>query len=351
MSSSPIPVAVLGATGYAGELSVRILLDHPGFELVHVGSDRLAGTAYGEAVPAFAGDCDLALAPDTPEQITASGAQAIVLCKKSPEVTEVVPALLDAGIRIVDVGAEFRLRDLGRYEHWYGGPHACPGLLGEAVYGLSELNAEAISTARVVGNPGCYATSMLLPLIPLVQAGMLDISSPIVAVGYSGLSGAGKRFVEKNNNLFWAMNENLHSYKALAHQHQAEVDQELSHAAGAPLHLRFVPHLAPITRGIHTTISCKVMGGATPKNAATVWGSVFDNSGFVRVRPEPHEVAVANVACTNYCDIAIAIDGDVAVICSAVDNLVKGAAGQAVQNLNLMFGYEPGAGLRGRTIA
>jgi N-acetyl-gamma-glutamyl-phosphate reductase len=344
-----IPVALLGATGYAGEGVVRILLNHPGFTLVHAGSDRLHGQPLAAAVPAFAGETELVLAPDTPEAIRASGAQAVVLAKKSPEVTKVVPALLDAGLVVVDIGAEFRLRTAAAYQRWYKEEHHCPELLAEAVYGLSEINADAIRTARVIGNPGCYATSMLLPLIPLLKAGVITGGS-LVAVGYSGVSGAGKRFVESNNNLFWALNENLHSYKPVGHQHTGEVDQELSLAAGAPVHLSFIPHLAPITRGIHTTITARLAPGRTAADATAAWQAAYAGRPFVRVRPGPQQVEVANVAGTNFCDLGCAADGDTLVIASALDNLVKGASGQAVQNLNLRFGLPETAGLLGRGI-
>ena len=340
-----IPVAILGATGYAGEGALRLLLDHPGFRVVHAGSDRLHGQRLGDAVPAFTNESDLVLAPDTVEAVRASGARAVVLAKKSPDVTKVVPELLAAGLKLVDIGAEFRLRDHAAYRKWYGDEHACPQLLGEAVYGLSEIHADAIRRARVVGNPGCYATSMLLPLVPLARAGLLDLAQAVVAVGYSGLSGAGKKFSEGNNNLFWSINENLRSYKPIGHQHTGEVDQELSAAAGRGVHLSFVPHLAPITRGIHTTITATLAAGVAIERVLATWSEAFAGRPFVRVRKSPKDVEVANVAVTNFCDISAAADGRTLIITSALDNLVKGASGQAVQNLNLMFGFAESDGL------
>lgn len=340
-----IPVAILGATGYAGEGALRLLLGHPNFRVVHAGSDRLHGQRLGEAVPAFAGETDLVLAPDTVEAIRASAAQAVVLAKKSVEVTQVVPALLDAGLKLVDIGAEFRLRTLEAYRHWYHEEHLCPHLLGEAVYGLCELKADAVRQARVVGNPGCYATSILLPLLPLVRAGLIDLEAPLVAVGYSGLSGAGKKFIESNNNLFWSINENLRSYKQVGHQHTGEIDQELSLAAGRSLHLSFIPHLAPITRGIHATITATLAQGASVENVYAAWRSVYAGRRFVRIRATPKAVEVTNVAMTNFIDFAAVTDDRTLIITSVLDNLVKGASGQAVQNLNLLFGLEETAGL------
>jgi N-acetyl-gamma-glutamyl-phosphate reductase len=340
-----VPVAILGATGYAGEGALRLLLDHPGFRVVHAGSDRLHGQRLADAVPAFANESELVLAPDTVEAVRASGARAVVLAKKSPDVTKVVPDLLAAGLKLVDIGAEFRLRDHAAYRRWYGDEHACPQLLGEAVYGLSEIHGEAIRRARVVGNPGCYATSMLLPLVPLVRAGLIDLALPLAAVGYSGLSGAGKKFSEGNNNLFWSINENLRSYKPVGHQHTGEVDQELSAAASRPVHLSFIPHLAPITRGIHATITATLAPGVAVERVFEAWQGAYAGRPFVRVRRSPKDVEVANVTVTNFCDISAAADGRTLILVSALDNLVKGASGQAVQNLNLLFGRAETDGL------
>jgi N-acetyl-gamma-glutamyl-phosphate reductase len=337
--TNAIPVAILGVTGYAGEIALRILLGHPGFTVVHAGSDRLHGKAVAEAVPGFLGETDLVMAPDTVEAIRASGARAVVLAKKSPEVTKVVPELIAAGMKIVDIGAEFRLRDPAAYQKWYKEEHHCPQLLPTAVYGLSEVRTDAIRTAQVVGNPGCYPTSVLLPLIPLVKARLIDLAAPLVSVSYSGISGAGKRFLESNNNLFYALNENLHSYKPVGHQHTGEIDQELSWAAGGAMHCTFVPHLAPITRGIHSTITATLVAGVTQDQVFAAWKSAYAGRVFVRVRPTPKEVEVLHVAGTNFADFSAASDGRTLIITSVIDNLVKGAAGQAVQNLNLMCGY------------
>lgn len=349
-SAAPIPVAILGVTGYAGEIALRILLSHPRFTVVHAGSDRLGGQKVADAVPSFAGETDLVMSPDTPEAIRASGAKAVILAKKSPEVTKVVPELLKAGLKLVDIGAEFRLHDHGAYKKWYGDDHACPELLKTAVYGLSEVHTDAIRTANVVGNPGCFATTVILPLVPLLKAGLIDLASPLVSVSYSGLSGAGKRFVESNNNLFFAVNENLHSYKAAAHQHTGEIDQELSLAAGAPVHLTFIPHLAPITRGIHSTISATLKAGVTQEQVAAAWSGAYGKKPFVRIRKTPKEVEVANTTGTNFIDLAGVVDGRTLIVASAEDNLVKGASGQAIQNLNLMFGLDESLGLLRRGI-
>jgi N-acetyl-gamma-glutamyl-phosphate reductase len=345
-----IPVAILGVTGYAGEIALRILLNHPHFTVVHAGSDRLHGQRIADAVPSFAGETALVMAPDTPEAIRASGAKAVILAKKSPEVTKVVPELLKSGLKLIDIGAEFRLHDHAAYKKWYGDDHACPELLPSAVYGLSEIHTAAIKNAQVVGNPGCYATSIILPLVPLLAAKLIDTKAAVVAVGYSGVSGAGKRFIESNNNLFYALNENMHSYKPVGHQHTGEIDQELSLAAGSPVHVSFIPHLAPITRGIHSTITATLSAGKTVLDVQQAWESAYGKRPFVRIRKNPKDVEVLNTTGTNFIDIAAATDGQTLIIASAEDNLVKGASGQAIQNLNLMFGFAETAGLLGRGI-
>ncbi len=349
-TAMPIPVAILGATGYAGEIATRILLGHPGFVIVHAGSDRVAGKALGEVVPAFAHETDLVLQPDTVERIRASGASAVILAKKSPDVTKVVPELLAAGMRLIDIGAEFRLRAHADYRTWHGEEHACPELLPSSVYGLSEIHRDAIAAAKVVGNPGCFATSVLLPLIPLLRGRLIDTSAAITSISYSGVSGAGKKFVESNNNLFYALNENLHSYKVVGHQHTGEIDQELTAAAGVRTHCTFVPHLAPITRGIHSTLTATLAAGVDVAQVMATWQAAFAGRTFVRVRATPKEVEVANVAGGNFVDLGAAADGRTLIIASALDNLVKGASGQAVQNLNLMFGYPETQGLIHRSL-
>ena len=190
-----IPVAIVGATGYAGEGAARILSAHPEFEIVHLGSDRLAGTAYGDAVPALSGMVDGVLQHDDPQTILESGAKAVVLAKKSPDVTRLVPDLTAAGGRLVDIGAEFRFRSLDGYQTYHGDEHECPEWLPKAVYGLERVAGYgAIAKAQVIGNPGCFATSILLPLLPLFAADLVDGGAPVAAVSYSGLSGAGKAF-------------------------------------------------------------------------------------------------------------------------------------------------------------
>ena len=349
MNDTQIKAAIVGATGYAGEGTLKLLLGHPNVQIVHVGSDRLAGQSIGDAVPALARSCDLTLAPDTTDAIQTSAADVVFLCKKSPDVTALVPQLIESGVKIIDIGAEFRLRDHADYQQWHGDGHLCPEVLPQAVYGLSEWHDDAIANAQVIGNPGCYPTSILLPLLPLLQQGIINNSAAITSVSYSGLSGAGKRFHEGNNNLFYAMNENMHSYKALAHQHTAEIDQELSAAASGRTHLHFVPHLAPITRGIHSTISCQLADGKTRDDVYSAWNHSYADRTFVRSYARTQDVEVANVAMSNFCDFAADADGTTLIITSVIDNLVKGASGQAVQNMNIAYGLPEETGLLHRS--
>ena len=344
-----IKAAIVGATGYAGEGTLKLLLGHPHVDIVHAGSDRLAGTDITEAVPSLGRSCSLTLSADTAENIQASQAQVVFLCKKSPDVTALVPELIAAGVKIIDIGAEFRLREHDAYKKWHGDGHLCPEVLPDAVYGLSEWHSEAIAQAQVIGNPGCYPTSILLPLLPLLQHGVVNPDQAMTSVSYSGLSGAGKRFHEGNNNLFFAMNENMHSYKALQHQHTAEIDQELSGAAENPAHLHFVPHLAPITRGIHSTISCQLAAGKTREDVYAAWNDSYADRTFVRTYARAQDVEIANVAMSNFCDFAAESDEQTLIITSAIDNLVKGASGQAVQNMNIAFGLPEETGLLHRS--
>ena len=351
MTDHNIPIAILGATGYAGEGTVKALLGHPHFNIVHAGSDRLGGTPLSEAVPELKGQTDLILQEDSPERILKSGARAVILCKKSPQVTEVVPELLQHGMKIIDIGAEFRLHSLSDYQKWHNGAHhACPDLLDQAVYGLSEIHTDAISKAQIVGNPGCYATSILMPLIPLLREQLIDLDQDISAIGFSGLSGAGKRFIEGNNNLFYAMDGNLHSYRAIGHQHNGEISQECQLAAGTACSVRFIPHLAPLVRGIHTTITATLNEGVIRSQAQECWDSAYAHRPFIRQRASCRDVEVGNVAHTNFNDLAIEADGQKIVITSAIDNLIKGASGQAVQNLNIMFGLPETTGLFQRAL-
>ena len=243
--------------------------------------------------------------------------------------------------------------DAGVYEKWYIEPHPCKALLDEAVYGLPELNKARIQSARLVGNPGCYVTSALLALAPLLAAKLIELDG-IIVDAYSGLSGAGRQFNAKLSNLFTDIDGNMRAYNIGAHRHTPEIEQTLSLVAGVPVVVTFVPHLVPLDRGILSTIFARPKAGLNTARALECLKSFYAErkAPFVRVLNTPEEVAISNVARGNYCDISATVieRSNQLVLTSALDNLVKGAAGQALQNMNIMFGLDESLGLKGRSL-
>lgn len=314
-------VAVVGVTGYAGRELERLLLHHPDIQI----SGRFASAA-SDGVEAF-----------SIERLKAVGADVVVLATEHDFSLEWVPRLLSDGFRVLDMSGAFRIKDAGLYPDWYGFTHTAPELLKEAVYGLPEIHSKLIAGARLVANPGCYATAAILPLFPLYGAGALDPESTVVVDGKSGVSGAGRK--PKPETHFCSVNENLSAYGVLKHRHTPEM---VSHLPGATLQrFVFTPHLIPISRGILATIVVR-QRDRTPLGPILV--DAYADSPFVRIftdrMPDIHEVVR-----TNACHIGILSRNDTTVMVSTIDNLVKGAAGQAVQNLNLMLAVHPAAGL------
>jgi N-acetyl-gamma-glutamyl-phosphate reductase len=318
-------VAIVGVTGYAGQELDRLIVAHPAFEV----AGRFASKADEKSgAEAFSIERLRSFSPD-----------AVVLATEHELSMRVVPELLDAGFRVVDMSGAFRLKDPLRYPEWYGFEHTSPQLLKEAVYGLPEFMAESIREARLVANPGCYATAAVLPLIPLYNANAIDPACTVVVDGKSGVSGAGR--APKPETHFCEVNENLSAYGVLKHRHTPEMVSQLR---GATLdRFVFTPHLIPITRGILNTVTLRMTNRAA---AHTILADTYAKSPFVRVLPPGQLPNVQAVVRTNLCAIGVATKGANTVIVSVLDNLVKGAAGQAVQNLNLMFNHEPTDGLR-----
>jgi N-acetyl-gamma-glutamyl-phosphate reductase len=275
------------------------------------------------------------------------------LATKGPVSMELAPPLLAGGVRVIDIGGEFRLQSAADYEKWYGEKHICPELLKEAVYGLPELFAAEVARARLVANPGCYPTSAILATAPLLAAGLVEADG-IVFDAHSGLSGAGRTYSPKSDNLFVSCNENVRAYGVGTHKHTPEIERCVSHAAGRRVTVTFVPHLSPMTYGIHTTAFCRPAAGRKFDTARLLAAAreFFAPHPFVRVFDDPAEVATANVRASNYCDWSakfVERSGTV-VVTTAIDNTVKGAAGQAVENMNIMFGLDRRAGLTGRSL-
>ncbi|HMA67098.1 MAG TPA: N-acetyl-gamma-glutamyl-phosphate reductase [Desulfosalsimonadaceae bacterium] len=337
-----IRAGVIGANGYAGAELVRILSGHPKVTLTVLTSRSYAGVAFDRIYPAMTGWVDLVCEEFDYESVCdRTDIVFIALPHKLP--MEMVPELIRRGKKVVDLSADFRFADPGLYEAHYQ-PHSAKDLLEQAVYGLCEVNTEEIKGARLVGNPGCYPTSVLLPLVPLLQQGIVELDS-IIADSKSGVSGAGRSLSLTTH--FCEANESFRPYKVEGHRHQPEMEEVLSIAAGEPVSIIFVPHLVPMTRGMETTIyarPAKQVGHTDIHNRIVDY---YSDCKFIRILDRGHFPDTRNVRNTNYCDIGFVVDRSKnrLIIMSVIDNLVKGAAGQAVQNMNLMLGLEETAGL------
>jgi N-acetyl-gamma-glutamyl-phosphate reductase len=337
-----IRAAVAGGTGYAGAELVRLLSGHPGVELTAITSRQFAGKRFDRVFPAMAGRVDLICEAMEPERL-ASCAEVVFTALPHRLPMALAPPLLARGCKVVDLSADFRFADAAVYESAYQ-PHASPALLKEAVYGLSEVYDAAIRRAALVGNPGCYPTCVLLPLVPLVKAGLIDLET-IVADCKSGVSGAGRSPALTVHHC--EVNESFKPYKVAAHRHNPEMEAVLSREAGRPVRLTFVPHLVPMTRGMLATIYARPSGALTAEAVADCLARFYRGRPFIRLRPAEAPPDTLHVRGTNYCDIGFVLDerNRRLILMAAIDNLVKGAAGQAVQNMNLMFGLEETAGL------
>jgi N-acetyl-gamma-glutamyl-phosphate reductase len=333
---------VVGATGYAGAELVRLLSAHPGVKLNMLTSRQYAGSSIAEVYPAFKGVLDLVCQPFELDRLCeAADVIFIALPHKLP--MGFVPQLIKQGKKVIDLSADFRLKDAAVYEAHYE-PHTAKDLLPEAVYGLAEIYQTEIEKTHLVGNPGCYPTSALLPLMPLLKAGLVD-SKHIIIDAKSGVSGAGRSLALTTH--FCQVNDSFKAYKIAAHRHTPEIEQELGNAAGQPVQISFVPHLVPMTRGMLTTIYCDLREGTSAAKVKECFESYYKGRYFVRIGSEGQSPDTLNVKGTNFCDIGFKIDTRVnrLILIAAIDNLVKGAAGQAVQNMNIMLGLNETKGL------
>jgi N-acetyl-gamma-glutamyl-phosphate reductase len=336
----PMTVAVLGASGYSGGELLRILTRREDIRLTAVTARTAAGQRLDAVHPFLTGRCDLTLAPmDGP----LPDAECIFLALPSGESMHLVPRLLEGGARVVDLSGDFRLRDAALYESYYRRTHAAPHLLGTAVYGLPEIHRAAIQSACLVANPGCYPTSTILALLPALKHSVVK-SEGIVITSLSGASGAGRS--SSMDMSFAELHDNVRAYKVGVHQHIPEISTVLAETAGAPVSLSFVPHLIPVTRGIYTTVHASLAGATDSAEVLDLYRSYYNEAPFVRIRSGPPHMK--DVLWTNFCDLGIAVDGRTGqlIVMSAIDNMMKGAAGQAVQNMNLMFGCPEDTALR-----
>ena len=334
---------VVGSTGYAGAELVRILAGHPGVELGILTSRQYAGERFDRIYPAMAGNVDLVCEEYSAERVCEK-ADVVFMALPHKLPMAFVPELLAGGKKIIDLSADFRFNNAAAYESAYQ-PHTATDLLNESVYGLCEVYRHQIEQARLVGNPGCYPTSVLLPLVPLVSAGMIDLAT-LIADSKSGVSGAGRS--PSLTTHFSEVSESFKPYKVAAHRHNPEMDAILSREAAKAVHLTFVPHLVPMNRGMLSTIYAQPAAGVGADDIRSCLADAYEKSPFIRLRFEDRMPDTHHVRGTNYCDIGFQFDpeNNRLIMVSAIDNLVKGAAGQAVQNMNIMLGLDEMIGLK-----
>lgn len=334
-----IKVGIVGGTGYTGVELLRLLAQHPDVELKVITSRGDAGTAVSDMFPSLRGRVGLKF--EDPAKADLKSCDIVFFATPNGIAMQQVPALLESGVRVVDLAADFRIRDIAEWEKWYGMQHACPEWVAKAVYGLPEMNRAAIRDARLVANPGCYPTAVQLGFKPLVEAGLVEIDH-LVADAKSGVSGAGRK--AETHILFSEASDNFKAYGVPGHRHLPEIRQGLAGMAKRPVGLTFVPHLTPLIRGIHATLYARI-------EKETDFQSLFEqhyaNEPFVDVLPAKSHPETRSVRSANVCRIAVhrPQGGDTLVVLSVIDNLVKGAAGQAVQNMNIMFGCDEKTGL------
>ena len=337
-----IKAAVLGATGYAGIELVRLLTNHPEVSIELLGSKSFAGQKISDVYQNFRH----ILEQECCEADVEAAAKCDVAFTALPHGASksVIPALIDAGLKVIDLSGDYRYDDAAVYEEWYKEPHSSPELLAESVYGLCELHRDRIKTARLIGNPGCYTTCSILGAAPLLAAGLADDKN-IIIDAKSGVTGAGRGLGLAYH--FCECTENTKAYKIASHRHTSEIEQELSHIAGTPIILSFTPHLIPQKRGILATIYMNLKKPASAEEVWNIYSDYYKNEYFVRVKALGELPETKHVAGSNFVDIGVCVDKRLnrAVIVSAIDNIVKGAAGQAVQNMNLMFGLDERTGL------
>ncbi|MCX5707219.1 MAG: N-acetyl-gamma-glutamyl-phosphate reductase [Candidatus Omnitrophica bacterium] len=345
-----VNVGVIGATGYAGEELIALLLKHPEVRITNVSAKIDKPQKISDLFPKFKGRVDLICqAPDVKE--IAKSCDLVFLALPHTVSMQIAPKLLKAGKRVIDLSADYRLKNLKVYEKFYQVKQSDKTNLAQAVYGLPELYRVKIKEAKLIANPGCYPTAAILALAPLVAFGIADTSS-IIIDAKSGVNGAGRKLDEgflflAEGFLFSQINEDFKAYKVNVHQHSPEINQELSNLAGNSISVIFVPHLLPLNRGIIETIYIKKNKKSKEKNQnlISLYEKFYKKEPFVRIKPEGQFPRIKDVAGTNYCDIGIKDDAAGIIVISAIDNLLKGAAGQAVQNMNIMYKFPEELGL------
>jgi N-acetyl-gamma-glutamyl-phosphate reductase len=338
-----INVGIIGATGYAGAELVRILSSHPNVKISIITSRQYANRDFDEVYPAMRGSVDLMCEEYSLESFVDKKVHVAFTALPHKLPMEFIPGLLESGVKVVDLSADFRFKNVSTYETYYQ-PHSAGDLIEQSVYGLCEVNFKDIKHTSLVGNPGCYPTSVLLPLIPLIKSRLIDFKS-IIADSKSAVSGAGRSVSLATH--FCEVNEGFKAYKVASHRHAPEMEEVLSKEADEPIQLTFVPHLVPATRGMLTTIYAGLEANVKEEDIRCCISDYYLSSPFVRIFPENTLPNISYVRGTNLCDIGIKTEERTGrlILISAIDNLVKGAAGQAVQNMNIMMGLDETSGL------
>ncbi len=332
-----INVGIVGISGYTGQTLIDILLRHQQVRVAHASSRTAAGLSLAKIFPQFSGRTNLVCSQPLVKDIAAA-CDVVFLALPHTASLAFVPQLLKAGLRVVDLSADYRIKDRAIYERFYRVAHSDRENLNRSVYGLPELNRAVIRKANLIANPGCYSTAAILAVMPLLVLGMCD-SDSIIIDAKSGVTGAGKKIAEAF--LFSEANEDFKAYKINAHQHMPEINQILSKVSGKKIAVTFVPHLLPVSRGILETVYVKKVQSSKFKaqSVRAFYKKFYRTEPFVRVRDEGEFPRLKDVVNTNYCDIGVKEEKDMVIIVCAIDNLLKGASGQAVQNMNIMCGY------------
>jgi len=335
-----VKVGIVGGTGYTGVELLRLLAQHEQAEVVVITSRAESGRRVDDLYPNLRGHYDLAFSEPDVKQLAAC--DVVFFATPHNVAMNLVPELMSAGARVVDLSADYRIRDAALWSQWYGEPHASPELLPEAVYGLPEVNRQAIANAQLVACPGCYPTSVQLGLIPLLARGLVD-ASHLIASSASGVSGAGRQ--AKVDNLLSEVSDSFKAYGVSGHRHLPEIEQGLADVAGDPVSVTFVPHLLPLIRGIHSTLYGQLLSQG--EDLQGLYESWYAGEPFVDVLPAGQCPQTRTVKGANRCQIAVSVpqERDTVVVMVAIDNLVKGASGQAVQNMNIMLGLPEVMGL------
>lgn len=335
-----IKVGIVGGTGYTGVELLRFLSGHPQVEISVITSRGEAGRPVADLFPNLRGAINNVFS--APDLHSLSACDLVFFATPNGTAMETAPALLDAGVKVIDLAADFRIKDVSEWEQWYGMKHACPELLDEAVYGLPEVNRELIRNARLLANPGCYPTAVLLGLLPLIENGLVD-AEHLIADCKSGVSGAGRG--ANIGALMCEASESFKAYGVSGHRHLPEIRQGLETAIGMPVGLTFVPHLTPMIRGIHATLYATRTKSEV--DLQTLYEERYADEPFVDILEKGSHPETRTVKGSNYCRIAVhqPQGRDTVVVLSVIDNLVKGAAGQAVHNMNLMFGLDEMLGI------